>query len=112
MNDDEQGRPLNSHRRRPWDQVAMWSPVIAGVAFYGFRAWQPWGGPPCYVPVWAALTWIPFIGFPPLLTWFRARRAGYDWVSAVGLAAASLLITAIVCFFAFLVFFGQHHCGD
>ena len=92
----------------------MASPLLTGVAFYAWLQLSPksWIDPACGLQAWALIASTPLMGAGALAPGFYAhgRRAGSLTIAAT--TAAAILLTLAACLVAFLLWFGQHMCGE
>lgn len=103
--------------RRIASSLLALAPVLSAVAFYGWLEWmnsyQDCG--PKYLPgtgIPTTLTAIPFILIPPVITAAGAARTAKSWLAVTALSICTLLLTAAALTFTFLIWFGEHHCGE
>jgi hypothetical protein len=92
------------------DVVAFALPVVSGVAFYYWlNAWTVSG---CHARSWLGSTVAPFLTVPPLAAGWRVRTSGKRWRVVVATVLGLLLLTALACGLALLLWYLHHHCYE
>jgi hypothetical protein len=88
-------------------------PCMSGFLFYAYLKWGPtsWADPGCgaslVIPVFFGA-----VGVSALAVWRTSRAAGRRTEAVAATAVIAALLAAGICVVAFLLWFGQNHCGE
>jgi hypothetical protein len=90
------------------------SPLLTGVAFYAWLQWSPksWIDPACGLQTWALIASTPVIGAGAVTPGFYAHGRQAGSLTIVATTVVTTVLTLGACLIAFLLWFGQHMCGE
>lgn len=88
-------------------------PCLSGCLFYAYLRWGPksWADPACGASL-AIPAFLGAVGGSGLVVWVTSRAAGKRTEAVAAAAVIAALLAAGICVVAFLLWFGQNHCGE
>jgi hypothetical protein len=94
--------------------LVLASPALAAVAFASWLDLGPRAplDVACGVSDLTGIGSLVLFALPSVVVAVWARRSGWRLGPTVVLVATTLLFTAVSFFFAFLIWFGKHMCGE